>query len=318
MRTRFFEELLEAAKRDSNLILMTGDLGFGVVEPFVEAVPAQFINAGVAEQNMTGLAAGIALAGGKVFTYSIANFPTLRCLEQIRNDVAYHSADVVVVAVGGGLAYGALGMSHHATEDLAIMRAIPGIAIAAPGDPVETSAVLADLIASGGPAYLRLGKAGERTVHPSPLTIRRGESVRLRAGTEVCLVSTGAMLSVADDAADLLEAQGLSVSLMSFPWIAPLDRTALIKAANLHELVVTIEEHTITGGLGGAVAEVMAETRGAATLLRVGLPHRFSSVVGDQEYLRSLNGLTAEAIATRTIKAMEDNRGLARQIYRLP
>lgn len=312
MRTRFFAELLTAAKQDSNLVLITGDLGFGVVEPFVEAVPAQFINAGIAEQNMTGLAAGIALSGGKVFTYSIANFPTLRCLEQIRNDVVYHGADVVVVAVGGGLAYGALGMSHHATEDLAIMRAIPGLAVAAPGDPVETSAVLADLIASGGPAYLRLGKAGERTVHTAPLNIRRGEAVHVRRGSDVCLVSTGAMLPVADDAAALLEKQGLSVSLMSFPWIAPLDRIALLQAAAVHRLVVTVEEHTITGGLGGAAAEIMAETRGAAPLLRVGLPHRFNSVVGDQQYLRSFFGLTADAIAIRTIKAMEENRGLAR------
>jgi len=315
VRTRFLTELLEAAKQNPDLVLITGDLGFGVIEPFVEAVPTQFINAGVAEQNMTGLAAGIALSGGKVFTYSIANFPTLRCLEQIRNDVVYHGADVVVVAVGGGLAYGALGMSHHATEDLAIMRAIPGLAVAAPGDPVETSAVLADLLESGGPAYLRLGKAGERTVHTAPLAVRRGEAVQLRAGRDACLVSTGAMLPVADDAAVLLEEQGLSVSLLSFPWISPLDETALLDAAAEHELVVTIEEHTITGGLGGAAAEVMAETRGAAPLLRVGLPHRFSSVVGDQEYLRSLYGLTAEAITTRTIKALEENRGLARQVY---
>jgi transketolase len=315
VRTRFFAELLEAAKQNPDLVLITGDLGFGVIEPFVEAVPTQFINAGVAEQNMTGLAAGIALSGGKVFTYSIANFPTLRCLEQIRNDVVYHGSDVVVVAVGGGLAYGALGMSHHATEDLAIMRAIPGLAVAAPGDPAETSAVLADLIEFGGPAYLRLGKAGERTVHKASLRVRRGEAVHVRTGSDVCLVSTGAMLPVADDAAVLLEEQGLSVSLMSFPWIAPLDRTALLEAAAVHQLVVTVEEHTITGGLGGAVAEIMAEARRVAVLLRVGLPHRFSSVVGDQEYLRSLHGLTAGAIATRTLKAMEENRALARQVY---
>lgn len=306
MRTRFFKDLVDAAKGDRNLVLITGDLGFGVIEPFVAACPEQFINAGVAEQNMTGLAAGIALSGGKVFTYSIANFPTLRCLEQIRNDVAYHGADVVVVAVGGGLAYGALGMSHHATEDLAILRAIPGIAVAAPGDPVETSAVLADLISSGGPAYLRLGKAGERTVHAGPLELRRGEIIRMRQGDDVCLVSTGAMLPIVVDAAELLETQGVSVTHLSVPWIAPFDHVVIAEHAQSHRLIVSVEEHSVVGGLGGAVAEVVAETSDAANLLRIGLPHRFSSAVGDQEYLRNLHGLTADGIVDRVTKQLEE------------
>lgn len=306
MRTRFFADLLDAAQKDPNIVLVTGDLGFGVIEPFVEAVPEQFINAGVAEQNMTGLAAGIALSGGKVFTYSIANFPILRPLEQIRNDVAYHGADVVIVAVGGGLAYGALGMSHHATEDLAIMRAIPGLVVAAPGDPVETSAVLADLIASGGPAYLRLGKAGERTVHEEPLELRRGEVIRLRQGEQVCLVSTGAMLPIVSDAAELLEERGVSTTLLSVPWISPFDHVVIAENALAHQLIVSVEEHTIVGGLGGAVAEVVAETPKAANLLRIGLPHRFSSAVGDQNYLRDIHGLTADGIVDRVTKNLEE------------
>lgn len=315
MRTRFFADLVQAGAEFPNLVFITGDLGFGVIDAFVEKYPSQFINAGVAEQNMTGLAAGIALSGGKVFTYSIGNFPTLRCLEQIRNDVAYHGADVTVVAVGGGLAYGALGMSHHATEDLAIMRAIPNLAVAAPGDPEETSAVLANLLSEGGPAYLRLGKAGERTVHDAPLTLKRGQSLTLRTGTDVCLASTGAMLPTASDAADLLEASGLSVSLLSFPWIAPFDEDTVREAGSNHELVVSIEEHTVIGGLGGALAEVLSGTPRAAPLMRVGLPHQFSSVVGDQEYLRALNGLTADSIARRTIDKLKEHRGLARQVH---
>ncbi|HEX8631902.1 MAG TPA: transketolase C-terminal domain-containing protein, partial [Catenuloplanes sp.] len=240
MRSRFFADLLAAAVDNPDLVLVSGDLGFGVVEPFIEACPGQFINAGVAEQNMTGLAAGIALAGGKVFTYSIANFPTLRCLEQIRNDIAYHGADVTVVAVGGGLAYGALGMSHHATEDLAITRAIPGLAVAAPGDPVETAAVLADLLAHGGPAYLRLGKAGERDVHPGPVRVPRGGSLELRGGGEVVLFTTGAILEVACAAADLLEQAGVRVGVRSFPWLDPIDSEAIQLAADRYEAIVTV------------------------------------------------------------------------------
>src|SRR5216110_3533520 len=161
MRTAFFRALLELAAADERVNLVVGDLGFGVVEPFVERFPARFFNAGVAEQNMTGIAAGLALSGKTVFTYSIANFPTLRCLEQIRNDVCYHRANVKIVSVGAGLSYGALGYSHHAVQDLACMRSLGGMLMATPCDPVETVAVVRFLCTHDGPAYLRLGKAGE-------------------------------------------------------------------------------------------------------------------------------------------------------------
>lgn len=314
MRTRFFADLLAAATADRDIVLISGDLGFGVVEPFVAACPGQFVNAGVAEQNMTGLAAGIALGGGRVFTYSIANFPTLRCLEQIRNDIAYHRANVTVVAVGGGLAYGALGMSHHATEDLAIMRAIPGLDVAAPGDPAETGAVLADLLAHGGPAYLRLGKAGEETVHSGPVLLARGGSLELRTGGEIVIFSIGAVLPVVCEAADLLEQAGIRTDVRSFPWLDPIDVAAVQDAAGRYEAIVTVEEHSIVGGLGSTVAEVLAEMPGAAPLTRIALPPRISSVVGDQQYLRSLYGLDPAAITRRVLKQMEENRGLACQI----
>jgi len=314
MRTRFFSALVTAARANPDIVLVTGDLGYGVVEPFVEACPGQFVNAGVAEQNMTGLAAGIALAGGRVYTYSIANFPTLRCLEQIRNDVAYHGADVTVVAVGGGLAYGALGMSHHATEDLAIMRAIPGVAVAAPGDPVETDAVVADLLAHGGPAYLRLGKAGERSVHRAPVAVARGESVPVRPDGEVALLTTGAILEVACVAADRLAAEGVRASVRSFPWLDPFDVDAVRRSARHHEAIVTIEEHSIVGGLGSAVAEVLAEIPGAPPLARIALPARPASVVGDQDYLRSLYGLDPAAVAQRALKQLEESRAVAREV----
>ncbi len=255
---------------------------------------------------MTGMAAGMAMAGAKAFTYSIANFPTLRCLEQIRNDVAYHGADVVVVSVGGGLAYGALGMSHHATEDLAIMRSIPGLAVAAPGDPEETSAVLENLLVGGGPAYLRLGKAGERTVHATRPQLNRGQSITLKSGADVALVSTGAMLPTVMDAAEELDDLGVSSTVVSSPWIAPFDEATIRRLAATHRLLVTIEEHSITGGLGGATAEVLAETGGVCPLMRIGVLPRFSSVVGDQEYLRGVHGLTRQAITERAIKRLED------------
>ncbi|MEU8243038.1 transketolase C-terminal domain-containing protein [Actinoplanes missouriensis] len=315
MRNRFFSGLLTAALVDPDLVLITADLGFGAVDDFAAARPGQFVNAGVAEQNMAGLAAGIALAGGRVFTYSIANFPTLRCLEQIRNDICYHHADVTVVAVGGGLAYGALGMSHHATEDLAIMRALPGMAVAAPGDPAEVDAVLSDLLAGGGPAYLRLGKTGERTLHTGGVSAPRGTSIPLGdVGGEVLLCSTGAILDATCDAAQLLRARGIRADVRSFPWLDPFDAVAVRQAAGEYEALVTVEEHSIVGGLGSAVAEVLAESAGGTPLIRIALPPTSSSVVGDQQYLRAAFELDAESISRRVRNHLEANRGLASQI----
>ncbi|GAA1582138.1 transketolase family protein [Actinoplanes couchii] len=314
MRDRFFAGLLAAALVDPDLVLITADLGFGAVDEFAAVRPAQFLNAGVAEQNMAGLAAGIALAGGRVFTYSIANFPTLRCLEQIRNDICYHHADVTVVAVGGGMAYGALGMSHHATEDLAIMRALPGMAVAAPGDPAEVGAVLTDLLAGGGPAYLRLGKTGERTVHTHPVDAPRGTSIPLSHGGEVLLCSTGAILDNVCRAAELLELDGIRADVRSFPWLDPLDTLPIREAAGAYALIATVEEHSIVGGLGSAVAEVLAEAAAGTPLVRIALPNQSMSVVGDQEYLRGAYELDPESIRRRVRNHLEAHRGLASQI----
>jgi transketolase len=315
MRNRFFADLTEAARHDRDIVLITADIGFRVVEPFIEACPGQFLNVGVAEQNMAGIAAGIALGGARVFTYSIANFPTLRCLEQIRNDIAYHHADVTIVAVGGGMAYGALGMSHHATEDLAIMRAVPNIAVAAPGDPAETGAVMADLLANGGPAYLRLGKAGEREVHPGPLHLLRGDSIPVRDHHgSIVLFTTGGILDVACQAADLLEEAGLPVDVRSFPWLNPLDVVAVREAAQRYEAIVTVEEHSIVGGLGSTIAETLAELAYGAPLIRIGLPNRTFSLVGDQDYLRAAHGLDPYAISRRVLDQREAHRGLASQV----
>src|SRR2546423_4713749 len=189
MRNAFLDTLYELALNDDRIVFITGDLGFRVVEKFMENIPKQFLNAGVAEQNMTGIAAGMALSGKISFTYSIANFPTLRCLEQIRNDVCYHDANVKVVSVGGGFTYGAMGATHHAIEDLAVMRALPCLVVVAPGDPVEARAATRAIIAHSGPCYLRLGKAGEPVVHTSAIDFELGKAICMREGTDATLIS---------------------------------------------------------------------------------------------------------------------------------
>ncbi len=297
MRTAFIETLNELADKDPRVCLIVGDLGYSVIEEFANKHPDQFVNAGVAEQNMIGLAVGMALSGKVVFTYSIGNFGTLRCLEQIRNDVCYHRANVKVVTVGGGLAYGNLGVTHHASEDVAIMRALPNMTVVAPGDPVEARLATRAVVALDGPAYLRLGKAGEPIVHADEPSFTLGRAITMREGSDLTLIASGSMLATSDRVAAQLTEKGLSVRLLSMHTIKPLDRDALVRAATETRFVFTLEEHSIEGGLGGAVAEVMAELDVSRALLkRIGLRPQFNAEVGDQKYLKSLHGLDEEGV----------------------
>lgn len=297
MRTAFAETLYELAQQDSRIVLMTGDLGFGVVTKFMENLPNQFINVGVAEQNLAGMAAGMALSGKIVFTYSIANFPVLRCLEQIRNDICYHKANVRVVPVGGGMAYGALGISHHATEDIAIMRALPNMLVLAPGDPYETKAATQALIDYQGPAYLRIGRAGEPKVHDSEPDFQIGKSIMVREGNDITMIATGGQLHDTLRAAEILASEGIQARVISMHTVKPLDNEAVLRAAEETEAIFTIEEHSIIGGLGGAVAELLLETGPTPrNFKRIGLQDAFSSIVGDQDYLRAQYGLDTAGI----------------------
>jgi transketolase len=300
MRNAFIEELTKLAAADPSVFLITGDLGFGVLVDFERDFPGQFLNAGVAEQNMTTLAAGLALEGRNVFTYSIGNFPTLRCLEQIRNDVCYHEAKVTFVSVGGGFSYGALGMSHHATEDIAIMRALPNVTVLAPGSRWETRQLMPHVVAHKSPVYLRLERSGEEVPNGAG-PFEFGKARVLREGTDITLISTGGVLTEVLGAAELLSVSGIEARVVSMHSVKPLDVAAIEAAATETGGIVTIEEHSIIGGLGGAVAEVSLEARWRPALFaRIGLNDVYSSVVGSQEYLRRYYGMDRSAIADRT------------------
>ncbi len=306
MRAAFIKTLTELAAGDPRITLVVGDLGFSVVTDFAERFPDQFLNVGVAEQNMTGVAVGMAMSGRIVFTYSIANFPTLRCLEQIRNDVCYHKANVKIVAIGGGYSYGALGMTHHATEDLAIMRSLPEMAVIAPGDPVETSAAVRAAATVAGPIYLRLGRSYEPLVHKGSIEWELGKALTVRDGKHLTLIATGAMLAIAAEAADKLAKEGFHARVLSMHTLKPLDVDAVLAAARHTGLIVTLEEHSVIGGLGGAVAEVLCEADLAGVRFRrFGLPSSFSDKLGDQHYLRKAHGLDAESVAKRLIRLLE-------------
>lgn len=300
MRDTFVKTLIEEAKKNKNIELITGDLGFGVLKPYFESLPNQFTNAGIAEQNMTGVAAGMALSGKIVFTYSIGNFPTLRCLEQIRNDCAYPRANVKIVCVGGGFVYGSLGMSHQATEDIAVMRSLPQVTVVCPGDLIEAQEATRAIINTSGTVYMRLGRGGEKRIHKKIDDFQIGKAIKIREAKEsekrIALFSTGAILDEATDAADILEKNNIGVEEYSFHTVKPIDRAVIISCAERFDTIVTVEEHNIVGGFGSAVAEVLAEEGCPARLIRIGLNDEYCSKVGNQKYLREQYNMSAGGI----------------------
>lgn len=308
MRKSFIKALTDLASRDERIFLLTADLGFGVFEEFARRFPTRFVNTGVAEQNMTGVAAGLALSNKIVFTYSIGNFPTIRCVEQIRNDVCYHELNVNVVCVGGGFAYGALGLSHHATEDLGVMRCLPNMTVVAPGDPVEAALATKAVYEIAGPCYLRLGRAGEIVVHASPPRFKIGKAITLQDGKDITLIATGGMLPTVLKAAALLKQEGISARVLSMHTVKPLDAESVLAAAHDTGKIVTVEEHSVIGGLGSSVAEVLAEAAGRQVVLkRMGVSDGFCHEVGNQEHLRKVYGLSVEGIVSESKKMMHSD-----------
>jgi len=310
MRDHFIKRLSELAERDSRILLVTGDLGFGVFDEYRLRFPNQFINAGVAEQNMTGIATGLAMEGRIVFTYSIANFPTLRCLEQIRNDACYHGANVKVVSIGGGFSYGALGISHHATEDLAIMRSLPDITVVSPCGYWETMEATEAIVNTPGTCYLRLDKsAGDDAPLNKEEKFEIGKARLLRNGKDCTIIVTGGILEEVIQAVGLLENRGISSQILSVHTIKPIDRNAIINVCKKTGIIITVEEHTINGGLGSAVAETLMDYGVyPSRFLRIGLKGKFSSIVGSQKYLCQQYGLDATTIATRVQSLLEKGK----------
>jgi transketolase len=299
LRTAFLNELIAQARRRPDIFLVVGDLGYSVVEPFAAEFGGRFLNAGVAEQNMAGLAAGLASEGYHVFIYSIANFPVLRCLEQIRNDIAYHRLPVTVVSVGAGLAYGNLGYSHHAVQDVGIMRTIPELTIISPADPGEAREAVEKLVESPGPSYLRLGKAGETVLH-SVRGIDQGPLMIRDRGGAGAIVACGSILKSALAAAELLEGRGLGLSVYSMPWLQPLERSKLARLGQCRRLFV-VEEHVEAGGAAALLREALV---GGPLLVSFSLPASALGLVGSQDYMRQKAGLSPEELSRRIESAL--------------
>ncbi len=303
MRDAFAKKLLELAETDPRIVLLSGDIGNRMFDELKTRFPNRFYNCGVAEANMMGLAAGLALSGLRPVVYTIVPFVTTRCLEQIRVDVCYHKAPVVIVGVGGGLCYAGLGATHHSCEDIAFLRMLPEMTVLCPGDPIEVQLTLAAAIDHAGPVYIRLGKKGEPAVHRNTPSFKIGQGIEIQEGGDMALLSTGNMLATALECAKHLERRDLSCRVVSMPTVKPLDRDTLRDVFQTTRLVVTIEEHSIQGGLGGAVAEWLADVpRQRARLLRIGTPDEFLHPVCDQDGARREWGLEAGQMAARILR----------------
>jgi transketolase len=303
MRDAFVRKLTELAEKDPSIFFITADLGFGVFDNFSERFPNQYLNVGVAEQNMVGIATGLGLEGRKVFIYSIANFATLRCLEQIRNDAAYHEVNLTVVASGGGFTYGGLGMSHHATEDISIMRSLPGVKVVAPCTAWETYEATKALSKNKGVGYLRIEKGGIQEP-PYPNTkFEIGKAIKMTEGSDISIIATGGIISECLKAGQILRDIGISSEIISMHTIKPIDEEAIKASASNTKKIITVEEHNKYGGLGSAVAETIAKHNVDCRLSCVSIDDVYSAIVGSQEYLRNYYKLDHNEIV-KTAKAL--------------
>ncbi|MBT3792050.1 MAG: transketolase [Rhodospirillales bacterium] len=303
MRNAFAKEMTEIAGNDDKLVLLSGDIGNMLFDNYKKVAPERFFNCGVAEANMMGLASGMAMSGLRPFVYTITPFTTTRVMEQIRVDVCYQNVPVVICGVGSGLSYASLGATHHSCEDIAMLRTLPNMNILCPGDAMEVHACIRAAYAHDGPSYIRLGKKGEPVIHDEIPDLTIGQPLTIRDGKDVSILSVGTMLPTAMEASDILLKSGINAGVTSFHTVKPLNTDTLARAFDTCRLVVTLEEHSLIGGLGSAIAEWVVDQGGITTpLLRIGTPDKFFSEAGEQEYARERLGLDPASVA-KTITA---------------
>lgn len=298
MRTNFINQLIEEARHNDKIFLLVGDLGYHVIEPFAEEFPERFLNVGIAEQNMAGIAAGLAMTGYNVYFYSIGNFPTIRCLEQIRNDIAYHRANVKIVSVGAGYAYGSLGATHQATEEIGALRVLPNMVVATPGDPIEARAITKLSAAYDGPMYIRLGKAGEKIAHDEDsITLAIGDICKIFSKPEnkTAVLACGNIL---DAVRHQIIDEHIPYNLYSVPFVKPINKEQLLEIVKSHrDGIITIEEHQKSCGMGSAIVELLNDCYAEGIIdtypkvKRIAIQDEFADVVGTQVFLRDYEKL---------------------------
>ena len=297
MRNAFVAELVECARRDPRLVLLTADLGWNVLDAFAREFPDRFLNVGVAEQNMAGIATGLALAGKRPFMYSIATFATMRCFEQLRNGPALHHLPVCVVGVGGGYAYGNLGPSHFALEDLAVMRSLGGLRVVAPADPLQTRTGVRAVNSQDGPVYLRLGKGGNPEVPGLAGRFVWDTPEVVREGGDLLILATGAVTVEALAAAERLALKGIQAEVAVLAHLPPQPTDSLTGLLRAHRGVLSVEEGVLTGGLGALVAQAISQADLSCRLEMAGVRGPLAGAVGSREHMLARQGLDADSLA---------------------
>ncbi|TDT61027.1 transketolase family protein [Fonticella tunisiensis] len=306
MRSTFINTLTKMARQDKELYLITGDLGFSVFEGFQKEFGERFINAGISEANMIGTAAGLAMVGKRVFVYSIIPFLTMRCFEQIRNDLCYQNLNVCLVGVGGGLSYGSSGATHHAIEDISIMRSLPNMKVICPGDPFEVQRAVEQVISLSGPSYIRLSKNGEPRLHSDDADFKIGKAIKMMEGRDISIIATGNMLEEAIEVSRELIGIGYGVKLISMHTIKPIDEQIIKECIHETRAIFTIEEHSIIGGLGGAVSEVVAGNITKPFIFKpFGIPDVYADSAGSSSYFRKKYGINRDGVLKSIIETMK-------------
>jgi len=309
MRKVFFETFKNIISQNKDVFLLTGDLGVKFFYDLKDIDPKRFINIGVAEANMIGIAAGLSISGKNVYCYSIIPFLTMRTFEQVRVDLCYNNLNVKLLGAGGGLVYGAEGMTHHAIEDIAIMRSLPNMTVVAPGDAKEVEALAKASVSYRGPLYIRFGRDSDPIIHENKFEFKIGKGIIVNEGKKVCLIATGTMLSMAKNVLNILQKDGVNATLISMHTIKPLDIELIRDCAKNYEFIFTLEEHNILGGLGGAVAEVIAESGYAGNFKRIGIPDKYSfPYVGGTDYLRRQFGLDPQSIYNLISESLKNKK----------
>lgn len=301
MRNAFAQTLTNIAEIDERVMLLCGDIGNKLFDSFKAIAPNRLYNCGIAEANMTGMSAGLAMMGFRPFTYSITPFVTVRCLEQIRVDICYHNLPVTIVGTGAGLSYAELGPTHHSCDDVGFLRMLPNLTIICPCDAIETELAVLAALKQNGPVYIRLGKKGEPRIHQTAPDFKIGKSLTIRAGSDLCILSMGNMMPVALQVTDILTTQGISTRVESFHTIKPLDTEFLNTVVKQYKTLVTIEEHSVMNGLGSAIAEWCAQYAPAIQVVKFGTSDKFLPCIGSQNYARDYFGLTADKIANQLL-----------------
>jgi len=306
MRFTVVKLIYEAALKNKRIFFLTGDLGHACEEEFRKNLPNQYMNTGIAEQNMIGIAAGLALSGMKVFVYSIAPFVTMRCFEQVKNDVCYQNLDVNIIGVGGGFIYGPYGNTHCSIEDIAVMRVLPNMKIICPANPLETEQLTKQLLTISGPSYMRIGR-GKEPMPQEEYPVILGKGYQVKPGKDGAIITTGTTLTECERSIELLAEKGLNLSLINMHTVKPLDKELVIKIINEVDAVFTVEEHNIIGGLGSAISEVISEeARKKIRFKRFGVNDLYLHEIGSQEYLRDRHGFSAQKIAESIIRLLQD------------